>query len=146
MKCLFHLISSYYILFISTRGNTILRNGAGGALVESARSVVTTIVRNRVWANSGCDLRQSPARQGLAAGESGAVVLGNTVGRGPHSRGGREEVWGSSAMGLAVGRPWQGVTCRAQADGGLAKLGRVTLGGDGWQSEQFAVEGCIFRV
>lgn len=62
-------------------GNTILRNGAGGLLVESNRSSATTIVRNRVWANSGCDLRQSPAKNGgLSAGEALAVVFANTVG------------------------------------------------------------------
>lgn len=62
-------------------GNTILRNGAGGLLVESNRTSATTIVRNRVWANSGCDLRQSPAKNGgLSAGEALAVVLANTVG------------------------------------------------------------------
>ncbi|CAE7448984.1 blt [Symbiodinium sp. CCMP2456] len=61
-------------------GNTILRNGAGGLLVESSRRAVTTIVRNRVWANSGCDLRQSPTSTGLLAGKAAAVTLANTVG------------------------------------------------------------------
>ncbi|CAK9106747.1 unnamed protein product [Durusdinium trenchii] len=62
-------------------GNTILRNGAGGLLVESNRKNITTIVRNRVWANCGCDLRQSPAKGGgLEAGSAHSVVLANTVG------------------------------------------------------------------
>ncbi|CAE7687191.1 tetA [Symbiodinium pilosum] len=52
--------------------NTILRNGAGGLLVESSRRSVTTIVRNRVWANIGCDLRQSPTSSGLLAGKAAA--------------------------------------------------------------------------
>lgn len=62
-------------------GNTVLRNGAGGVLVESSRSSVTKIAQNRVWSNIGWDLRQSPAPPGFSAGEVGALLISNIVGQ-----------------------------------------------------------------
>lgn len=59
-------------------GNAVLRNGAGGILVESARRAVTAILQNRVWANTGNDIRQSPSRP--AASEVGVLLMHNTVG------------------------------------------------------------------
>lgn len=64
----------------SVLGNAVLRNGAGGVLVESNRQACTKISQNRVWANIGCDLRQSPAQSGVTAGEVGALLVGNVVG------------------------------------------------------------------
>lgn len=61
-------------------GNTIIQNGAGGILVESSRRSSTVIVQNRVWANKGCDLRQSPSSEGKLAAEVGAIILSNSVG------------------------------------------------------------------
>eukprot|EP00930_Biecheleria_cincta_P084880 TRINITY_DN74304_c0_g1_i1.p1 TRINITY_DN74304_c0_g1~~TRINITY_DN74304_c0_g1_i1.p1 ORF type:complete len:1265 (-),score=176.35 TRINITY_DN74304_c0_g1_i1:136-3930(-) len=62
-------------------GNRILNNGAGGVLVESSRRAATVIVQNKIWANSGCDLRQGPSTNGLAAGLSGTLLFANTVGQ-----------------------------------------------------------------
>lgn len=70
-------------------GNTVLRNGAGGVLVESARRANAVITQNRVWANTGLDLRQSPASSGRSAAEAGALLLQNTIGQqGPGDGGG----------------------------------------------------------
>lgn len=78
-------------------GNTILRNGAGGILVESRRSASTVLAQNRVWMNMGCDLRQSPAPRGVAASEVGAMLLGNIVG---------EQSESSRASGMELFAQW----------------------------------------
>lgn len=61
-------------------GNTVIRNGAGGMLVESARRAVVVIGQNRIWANVGGDLRQSPAPPGRPASEVGTLLLRNIAG------------------------------------------------------------------
>merc|ERR1719362_746251 len=79
--------------------NAVLRNGAGGILVESSRRATTVIAQNRVWANMGCDLRQSPAGAGRTASEVGTLFCSNAVGQ-------QEDPAGGVSLGSELKATW----------------------------------------